>query len=304
MVDSARAAAADLFGAERPDEIVFGQNMTSLTLALGRALARTWRPGDEIVCTTLDHDANVSSWMQAAAEAGCHRPPRRLRPSRRPARPRGGSGRRSPTAPGWWRSPTPPTPSAPWSTSPPWSRPPTGGGPRLRGCGALRPPRAHRRRRHRLRLPRRVGVQVLRATHRGHVRAGRAAGRARRGQDQAGPERGPGQVGERHPELREPGRGSRRRRLPRLVGRGGGPALPDPLRHGPHRRATRRGCPAASSTGSPSSAVGDRARGAGRRGPYPDLRRRGERRAPPPGRRETRPGRGASCGTATTTPSR
>ncbi len=70
VVDAARAAAADLFGAERPDEIVFGQNMTSLTLALGRALARTWRPGDEIVCTTLDHDANVSSWMQAAGEAG------------------------------------------------------------------------------------------------------------------------------------------------------------------------------------------------------------------------------------------
>jgi cysteine desulfurase family protein (TIGR01976 family) len=70
VVGSARAAAADLFGAERPDEIVFGQNMTSLTLALGRALARTWEPGDEIVGTTLDHDANVSSWMQAAGEAG------------------------------------------------------------------------------------------------------------------------------------------------------------------------------------------------------------------------------------------
>jgi cysteine desulfurase family protein (TIGR01976 family) len=70
VVDAARAASAHLFGAERPDEIVFGQNMTSLTLALGRALARTWQPGDEIVCTTLDHDANVSSWMQAVGEAG------------------------------------------------------------------------------------------------------------------------------------------------------------------------------------------------------------------------------------------
>lgn len=70
VVADARTAGADLFGAARPDEIVFGQNMTSLTLALGRALARTWRPGDEIVCTTLDHDANVSSWMQAAGEAG------------------------------------------------------------------------------------------------------------------------------------------------------------------------------------------------------------------------------------------
>lgn len=70
LVVSARRAVADLVGASRPEEIVFGQNMTSLTLALGRALARGWRSGDEIVCTRLDHDANVSSWMQAAGEAG------------------------------------------------------------------------------------------------------------------------------------------------------------------------------------------------------------------------------------------
>lgn len=65
----ARRAIADLFNAARPEEISFGQNMTSITLALGRALARTWRAGDEIVCTRLDHDANVSSWMAAASEA-------------------------------------------------------------------------------------------------------------------------------------------------------------------------------------------------------------------------------------------
>lgn len=70
VVAGARAAAVDLFNASSPDEIVFGQNMTSLTLALGRALARTWRPGDQVVCSRLDHDANVSSWMVAAAEAG------------------------------------------------------------------------------------------------------------------------------------------------------------------------------------------------------------------------------------------
>lgn len=70
LVASARGAAADLFNAGSPEEISFGQNMTSITLALGRALARTWEPGDEIVCTRLDHDANVSSWMQAASEAG------------------------------------------------------------------------------------------------------------------------------------------------------------------------------------------------------------------------------------------
>ena len=65
----ARAAVADLFGAQ-PNEIVFGQNMTSLTYAMSRALARTWRAGDNIVLTRLDHDANVSPWMQAAADTG------------------------------------------------------------------------------------------------------------------------------------------------------------------------------------------------------------------------------------------
>ncbi len=69
-VHAARTAIADLFNASRPEEISFGQNMTSITLSLGRALAHTWQPGDEILCTRLDHDANVSSWMAAASEAG------------------------------------------------------------------------------------------------------------------------------------------------------------------------------------------------------------------------------------------
>ena len=66
---AARSAVADLFGA-RPNEIVFGQNMTSLTYAMSRALARTWNVGDNIILTRLDHDANVSPWMQAASDAG------------------------------------------------------------------------------------------------------------------------------------------------------------------------------------------------------------------------------------------
>ncbi len=69
VTDAARAAGADLFNAE-PDEIVFGQNMTSLTFAVSRALADTWRPGDEIVVTNLDHDANISPWVLAATERG------------------------------------------------------------------------------------------------------------------------------------------------------------------------------------------------------------------------------------------
>lgn len=66
----ARIAMADLFGAADPEEIVFGQNMTSLTFAMSRALARTWRPGDRIIVSSLDHDANVTPWRMAAADAG------------------------------------------------------------------------------------------------------------------------------------------------------------------------------------------------------------------------------------------
>ncbi len=66
---AARRAGADLFNAE-PEEIVFGQNMTSLTFSVSRALADTWRPGDEIVVTNLDHDANVTPWVLAATGRG------------------------------------------------------------------------------------------------------------------------------------------------------------------------------------------------------------------------------------------
>ncbi|MDG2185343.1 MAG: cysteine desulfurase-like protein [Mariniblastus sp.] len=64
----AHQAFADLVGATDPDEIVFGQNMTSLTYAFSRSLAKTWKAGDEIIVTALDHDANISPWVQAAAD--------------------------------------------------------------------------------------------------------------------------------------------------------------------------------------------------------------------------------------------
>jgi len=66
---SARQAVADLFGAS-PGEIAFGQNMTSLTLSVSRALGATWTIGDNIVVTRLDHDANVWPWVIAARDAG------------------------------------------------------------------------------------------------------------------------------------------------------------------------------------------------------------------------------------------
>ncbi len=64
-----RLAFADLLGAD-PGGIVYGRSATQLTYDLSRAIAKTWRPGDEVVVTRLDHDANVSPWLQAAAAVG------------------------------------------------------------------------------------------------------------------------------------------------------------------------------------------------------------------------------------------
>jgi cysteine desulfurase family protein (TIGR01976 family) len=68
IIASARAAMADFFNCDK-DEIVFGQNMTTITFGLARAIGRTLEPGDEIVVTTLDHDANVAPW-RALEEMG------------------------------------------------------------------------------------------------------------------------------------------------------------------------------------------------------------------------------------------
>ncbi|TFH37461.1 MAG: cysteine desulfurase-like protein [Anaerolineales bacterium] len=70
IIDEARRALADLLNASRPEEIVFGPNMTSLTLALSRSLAHEIQAGDEIIVTRLDHDANISPWMQIAEARG------------------------------------------------------------------------------------------------------------------------------------------------------------------------------------------------------------------------------------------
>jgi cysteine desulfurase family protein (TIGR01976 family) len=62
-VSAARQALADLLNAPRPAEIVFGPNMTTLTFKLSRSIGRTLAPGDEIIVTNLDHDANVAPWV-------------------------------------------------------------------------------------------------------------------------------------------------------------------------------------------------------------------------------------------------
>ena len=71
LVEDTRQTAADFINARDPQEIVFGPNMTSLTFNLSRSLVRTFNPGDEIVVTRLDHDANITPWVMAAEDRGC-----------------------------------------------------------------------------------------------------------------------------------------------------------------------------------------------------------------------------------------
>ncbi len=69
IIAYARQAFADLLNAS-PNEIVFGQNMTTLTFRLARALGRRFRPGDEIVVTELDHHANIDTWRSLEKDRG------------------------------------------------------------------------------------------------------------------------------------------------------------------------------------------------------------------------------------------
>ncbi len=68
MVEAARAAVADLLGASSPEQIHFGANMTTLTFHLSRSIGASLGAGDEIVVTTLDHEANVSPWRALAQD--------------------------------------------------------------------------------------------------------------------------------------------------------------------------------------------------------------------------------------------
>ena len=69
MIGRARAAAADLLGADA-GEIAFGNNMTTLTFHVARALGRNWGPGDEVIVTELDHHANVAPWQALVRDRG------------------------------------------------------------------------------------------------------------------------------------------------------------------------------------------------------------------------------------------
>jgi len=69
LVADSRLAAASFLGSS-PDEVIFGANMTTLNFALSRTAAREWNEGDEIVVTRLDHDGNVSPWLELAHDLG------------------------------------------------------------------------------------------------------------------------------------------------------------------------------------------------------------------------------------------
>ena len=68
VVQSAREAMADFLNAPSASEIILGQNMTTITLHLSRSIGRTLKPGDEIVLSKMDHDANIGPWLQLARD--------------------------------------------------------------------------------------------------------------------------------------------------------------------------------------------------------------------------------------------
>jgi cysteine desulfurase family protein (TIGR01976 family) len=70
IVDDAHAAMADLLNAPSPEEVIFGQNMTTLTLHVSRSIGRQFRAGDEIILSRMDHDANVTPWVLLARDLG------------------------------------------------------------------------------------------------------------------------------------------------------------------------------------------------------------------------------------------
>jgi cysteine desulfurase family protein (TIGR01976 family) len=70
MLAEAHRAVADLLGTDDPDLVIFGANMTTLTLHFARSYARMLGPGDEVVVSRLEHDANFTPWVQAAGDAG------------------------------------------------------------------------------------------------------------------------------------------------------------------------------------------------------------------------------------------
>ena len=158
----AHAAMADLLGAQ-PDEIAFGPNMTSLTFAVSRALAREWHAGDELIVTRLDHDANVAPWLQAAEDRGMTVRWLDFDPGDRAlvARRSRGAAQREDAA-GRARRGEQRARHAQPDRRRLRARPREQQRPYLYRCGPVGPARRDRRHRARLRFPRLLAVQILR----------------------------------------------------------------------------------------------------------------------------------------------
>ena len=121
IMTGCREAVADLVGGE-PAGVILGPNMTTLTYRLAGTLADTWSPGDEIVVSRLDHDANVRPWLQAAARAGVTVRWAEVDISTGELPAQQYATLLSANGPGWSRSRRPATSSAPgptWLRSPP-----------------------------------------------------------------------------------------------------------------------------------------------------------------------------------------
>jgi cysteine desulfurase family protein (TIGR01976 family) len=71
LIDETRQALAEFINAASPNEIIFGPSMTGITLHMSRSIAKWLNPGDEIIVTRLDHDANITPWTIIAEERGC-----------------------------------------------------------------------------------------------------------------------------------------------------------------------------------------------------------------------------------------
>ncbi len=261
ILAEAHAAAADFLGAAGPTEVAFGQNMTTLTFAVSRAIGRTLRPGDEIVVTRLDHDANVAPWLALEEERGVtmrwvEYQPRRLhsRPcgagaspgNAHPCRCRGSGlerGRDDQPGPSHRRD---------------GSRGRRVDVRRRRPRGAAH---AHRRRGARCRLPRLLALQVLRSAPRAAVRQGRVPGAIRVLQGAARSARGARQMGDGHAARRVDRRIARNLRLPGLAG-------------ADIRRRRRCGDPKGRSQGSHANDPANRtwSRAPGARRPWPGSR--------------------------------
>ena len=182
---------------QRPsaDEIKTGYNMTTLTFHVGRSIGATLEPGDEIVVTTLDHEANVSPWRAMAADRGVDGPdgghPSRGRDPR-PRGPRVGARLADEARGGRLRLERDRARSTRWRDRRPGAR---GRGADVRRRGPLRAARADRRRGARHGLPRLLRVQVLRPAPRRAVRQGGAprppAGATRSARPTTGSRQGP-----------------------------------------------------------------------------------------------------------------